>query len=119
VRLLVQASSSVAVPSFSALAAPVATRRVLALRQALQASLQAAGPCILPALLLAVHRVDVPASVSARGAAVPALVPVLAVPVEPAEDWCLLQARHRVRSVLVVRHAAVGASSTPRPKKAR
>jgi hypothetical protein len=46
------------------------------------------------------------------------LVLVPAVLLDPVADFCL-QAKHRVRSVRAVRHAAVDASSTRRPRKAR
>jgi hypothetical protein len=117
---VVRASSSVDVRSSSVLVAPAVIRRVLALRLGLPASLQAAGPCIRPARLRPALPADVLAlaSVLVARAAVPALVLVPAALLGPAADFCL-QAKHRVLSVRVVRHAAVDASSTQRPRKAR
>ena len=120
----VRALSSVAVPSFSAPAvpgAPAAIRRVPAPPQALLASRQGAVQCIPPAPRLAARRVAVPASGNVRvvPVAVPVSAPVPAVLLALAADLSRLRVRRRVPSVRVVRHAAVDASNTRRPKKAR
>jgi hypothetical protein len=97
-----------------------AIRNVLARPQAHQASRLDDGLCIPPVPRPVAHREDAPASVHApvARAAVLALVRVPAVLLVLAADFCL-QAKHRVRSVRVARHAAVDASSTPRPRKAQ
>lgn len=120
----VRALSSVAVPSFSVPvvpAAPAAIRRVPAPPQALLAFLQGAVPCIPPAPRLAARRVAVLASANAQvvRVAVPGSVPVPAALLALAADLSRLRVRRRVPSVRVVRHAAVDASNTRRPKKAR
>ena len=115
-------SSSVGVPSSSVRVARAAILSVLALRPALQVFRQVAGQCIPRALRQAAHRVAVPALALVRvdQVAVLASVSVLAwVVVPPVEALCPLRARRRARSVRAVRHVAVAASSTPRPKKAR
>ena len=114
------ASSSVGVPSSSVLVARLDIRSVPAPHPELQASRQVAGLCIRPGLRQLARLAVVPAldSVLVALAVDPALVPVPAVLLALAADFCL-QAKHRVRSVRVVRHAAVDASSTPRPRKAR
>ena len=98
----------------------MAIRSVPALRLARQAFRQVAGRCIPPALRQAAHRVAVPALGLVRVAQVVVLAsasdPAWVV---PAQASCRLRARRRARSVRAVRHAAVDANSTPRPKKAR
>jgi hypothetical protein len=113
------ASSSAAALSSSVPVVRAAIHSV-PVRPRAQAVRQDAGPCIPRALPPAALQADVPASASVPVAQVGdlALVPVPAVLLVPAADFCL-QAKHRVRSVRVVRHAAVDASSTPRPRKAR
>ena len=108
------------VPSSSVRVARLAIRSDPARHPELQASRQVAGLCIRPVLRQLARLAAVPASDSVRVArvAVPASVRVPAVLLVLAADFCL-QARHRVRSVRAVRHAAVDASSIRRPKKAR
>ena len=121
VQVPAPASSSADVRSFSGPAVPAVIHRVPARPQGLLASQQAVVPCIPPAPRLAAPRVVVPALANGQVAqvAVPASARVPAVPVVPAADWFRPRAKRRVLSVRVVRHAAVDASSTRRPKKAR
>ena len=108
------------VPSSSVPVVRLSIRSVPAPQPEVQAFRQVAGLCIRPVLRQLARLVAVPASGSVRVALAvdPALVPVPAVLLVLAADFCL-QAKHRVRSVRVVRLAAVDASSTPRPRKAR
>jgi hypothetical protein len=110
----------VAVPSSSVPVARLAIHSVPAPHPELQASRQVAGLCIRPVLRQLARPAGVPASGSVLvvRAVDPALVPVPAVLLALAADFCL-QVKHRVRSVRAVRHAAVAGSSTRRPRKAR
>jgi hypothetical protein len=115
------ASFSVGVPSFSVRAAQAAISSALAPRPVLQAFRRVAGPCIPHVPRRAARRAAVLASASVRVARAVdlALASVRVGRGAPQVAWCRLRVKHHVRSVRVVHHAAVDASSTRRPRKAR